>query len=220
MGYCSQSVDGLGLLVRVASNHLAETQQQLQRRPGDKVLEQRVKRLTKAGEDLLDANAPCTWSIGNMEVHRALTDWKLKFKLIVSREMAKSSPELAKLDEAGLKDWLWREIWGAVTGGGGDHGLRAVVGGGGDERSTRGSGALLFHCHGVLNKNCFFGHFALIFGVAEGEEHEDSKSNKPFRRVLTARSYQGPRHWVDLDKVYKWIFQLKFPGYEIVHARR
>ncbi|CAD7957384.1 unnamed protein product [Amoebophrya sp. A120] len=36
-----------------------------------------------------------------------------------------------------------------------------------------------------------------------------------YRQILTARSYQGPRHWISAELMQKWIYRLKFTGYEI-----
>lgn len=246
--------DALTFLHKVATVELGETEKSLARRPGDLVLEKRAKRLQKSQKSLLDTYDPNTWQIGNMDIEKAMQMLGLSGGVLLSREVKPTSVG----GEDGMKNWLWGKLKGALA-------LDGTT--------------VMFHLHGVLNGDCYFGHYALIFAVAEYENVEvasaplDSKKNVPspvartvgapgqagrkgsspapltagrrgsspapasgrrgaspaptpatprgpkrqlvVRKVLTARSYQGPRHWLDLDQVYRFVFKAKFPGYQI-----
>jgi len=183
--------DSLSHLCNVAKKFEKETLKQLEKQKGNQLLESRAKRLSKAQKSLSDPVNPQTWQIGNLEIEKAAVAWGLKFSVLIERQSANSNREICNLDEKGICNWLFKKLREELA-----------------DRNT----ALLFHLHGVLNVRNFFGHFALIFAVAEYQ----IKGEKEKQRVcLTARSYQGPRHWVPLEKVHRWIFKSKFPGYLI-----
>lgn len=181
----------------VAAAHLADTEKALAKRSGDQVLEQRVKRLRKAMKSLLSKVDPNTWQIGNLEIDMAMKSLGFTGGVLLSREIR---PAGVKDGDGAMKNWLWSKLKELLS----------------SERT-----AVMFHLHGVLNGSCYFGHYALIFAAAEFRAEDAPKKAPLVRKVLTARSYQGPRHWLDLDQVHRFIFKAKFPGYQIwAYSRR
>eukprot|EP00392_Amoebophrya_sp_AT5.2_P004841 g4850.t1 len=218
---------GLRQLHAVAAASLEHTNARLQKVGGaaaTPVVQQRAKRLEKAVEELLDDFDPCTWSIGNLEVEQVVEKWKgVKQSVLASRNVLLDTPDL-------LWEALRKAVIGERRGGGGPGPATATTGSAPTSNATISSNQttkilngnpapmpvcwsdstqFLFHCHGVLS-GTYFGHFALIFAMVEYSA-EDSRH----RQVLTARSYQGPRHWISVEMMHKWIYGLKFTGYEI-----
>jgi len=184
---------GLQTLADVAQESLQQVHTQQQRSGAASQLESRAKRLTNAVRQLQDKHDPCTWSIGNLEIERAFDKLKVPQVVIASRNVP-----LATADE------LWTALLINFNG-------ATALESGPRRPIAQGNSVLLFHLHGVLSGSTF-GHFASIFALIEFIE-ASSRDHK--RKLLTARSYQAPRHWVDVEVAHKWIYGLKFTGYEI-----
>jgi len=212
---------GLETLRAVAAESLERTESQVARGGAGATLEARAKRLRRAVRELGDERDPCTWSIGNLEVEQVVERCRMGPQLVIASRNVQSLQD--PVSGPGL-------LWGALL----EHF--------GEAAGAKKQPALLFHLHGVLSGSSYFGHFALIFALvefqyADGRGDPESKKKKTkarassvpptkggkaqggqrevMRKVLTARSYQGPRHWVDIALVWKWIYAMKFTGYEI-----
>merc|ERR1739838_416811 len=94
---------------------------------------------------LLDRVDPNTWQIGNLEIDLAMKMLGFSGGVLMSREV---KPASARDGDEGMKNCLWDQLKEALA--------------------TDGT-AVLFHLHGVLNGDDFFGHYALIFAVVEYE---------------------------------------------------
>jgi len=140
---------------------------------------------------ILDEDNPRTWKCGNADIVRALAKVGIHTEVVASQPKCKKSGAggWAKSEQEEAKAWIWRQV-----------------------KARFAEGPMMFHVYtqskeylksNVHPKNSPYrgsgdGHYALVFAWVEGVTCDGVH----FRRVLTARNYQAPRHWVDVHDIY------------------
>jgi len=140
---------------------------------------------------ILDEDNPRTWKCGNADIVRALEKVGIRTEVVASQPECKKSGASgwAKSEQEEAKAWIWQQV-----------------------KARFDEGPLMFHVYtqskeylksNVHPKDSPYkgggdGHYALVFAWVEGVTCDGVH----FRRVLTARNYQAPRHWVDVHDIY------------------
>jgi len=147
---------------------------------------------------IIDEDNPRTWRCGNSDITRALKRVGIETEVVASQPAApkafrehdaKGKSVWAKNHHEETKAWIWQQV-----------------------KQRFADGPVMFHIYtqsagyqkanphpkGSPYRGGGDGHYTLVFAWAEGVTHDGVH----FRRVLTARNYQAPRHWVDVHDLW------------------
>jgi len=157
---------------------------------------------------IIDEDNPRTWKCGNEDIARALHKIGVQTEVIASQPAApkvyrerdaNGKYTWAKSQQEEAEAWIWDQL-----------------------KRRFADGPVMFHIYtqskGYQKANPHpkdsqyrgggDGHYTLAFAWAEGV----TSDGVHFRRVLTARNYQAPRHWVDVHDIWD---QMRWCGTEL-----
>jgi len=172
---------------------------------GLELLSSSVDKARKAA--IVDEDDPRTWRCGNGDIARALHKIGIQTDVVASQPAAPKAYRerdangknvWAKNQQEEAKAWIWQQV-----------------------KQRFADGPMMFHIYtqsaGYQKANPHpkdsqyrgggDGHYTLVFAWAEGV----TSDGVHFRRVLTARNYQAPRHWVDVHDIWD---QMRWGGTE------